>query len=360
MPHSSDRLFASAIDSFRLSGFVQIHHFTAPHAKDLWREVDDQRTINVKSTTTFLPGLLTGESEVSYREPAGSAQRGLGRQNDQMVRMAATGSLSSFRYGLSYRSAGKDYVKEADQTTRDLWGEWRLGFTMFKATLKESSNNVAGDSTVTRLRQRQEQLSLVVAQSAWPALNLSYTHAGSASTLDPEGISATRTGADTVDASLSYQASSWTAKLASTYSHGWTQSPAVSKTDQFVYALSGSYRPLPGVTLDTTISLKENVARMTGVKTESPTGALSMKYAPSQALTWTGGGSFGLSHSSDGLTNTRTFSAKQALSWNPALEAKLATALSLETGFQHTTDRANADHATSDLSALCRLQISGF
>lgn len=360
MTHSSDKLLTSAIDSFRLSSSVQTHHVTAPHAKDLWREVNDQRTVNMKATATFIPGLLAGEGEFSYREPTGPAQRGLDAQDDRMARMAASGTLGSIRYGLSYRSAGKDYVKEADHTTRDLWGEWRAGVATVKATVKESWNNVAGNAAVTRLRQRQEQLSLAMTQSVWPALNLSYTHAGTVSTLNPEGIAATRTGADTVDAAFSYQTPSWTAKLASTYSRGWTQSPAVSETDQFVYAFTGSYRPLTGVNIDPTITFKEDVARTTGVKTESPTGALSVKYAPSPTLTWTGAGSYGLSHSSDGLINTRAFSAKQALSWKAPLASKLTTAFSFETAFQRTTDHANADHATSDVSALCRLQIAGF
>ena len=360
-PHSSvlGNLFAGIGDSFRLTTSTQIHHLSATHAKDLWREIDDQRTVQVKAAATLLPGLLTGEGEVSYREADGHTFKGSGEPQDRMVRMAVTGTGSMIRYGLSYRSAGKDYAKDADQTTRDMWGEWRTGFATVRASLKENWNNVAHDPSQPRLRQRQENVALTLAQSAWPTLALSYGRTAAASAMEPEEGAATRAGSDTVDASLSYMAPTWTAKLASTYSLNRTQLPTMSETEQILYGISGSYRPLTGLSLDPSLTLKEEFSRSVGTRTESPTAALSMKYAPSQALTWTGAGSYGLSHSSDGQTNTRAFSAKQALSWKPALASKLGAAFSFETGFQRTTDRANADRATSDLSALFRLQIAG-
>ncbi len=357
---SSENPWLSLVDSFRLTSAIQVHHFTAPHAKDLWREVDDQRTVNLKTTATLIPGKLLGESELSYREPAAGLQAGLGRAQDQMVRMVLTGTFNTVRYGFSYRSAGKDYGKEADQATRELWGEWRAGPATVKATTRETSNNVAGNPTLTQLRQRQEQLSLAVAQSVWPGFNLSYAHAGTASTFDPEGVSAVRMESNTFAASLSYQTPVWTTKLGATYAHVSTQSPAISESDQLLYSFNGTYRPLATLGLDPAITLREDIAKTTGVKTETPTAALSLKYAPAPTLTWTGSGSYGLSRSTDGLTNSRAFSAKQAFSYKPLLASKLATAFSLETGFQRTTDRANADRATSDLSAFFRLQIAGF
>ncbi len=359
-PAQSEKPFAAAIESFRLVSSVQLHHFIAPHAKDLWREVDDQRTVNVKSSITVVPGLLAAETELSYRDTSNRPPRGLGSPADQMIRMGASGASGSFRYGLAYRSAGKDYVKDADQAVRDLWGEWRVGGTTFRASIKDDWNNVGGDAGVNRLVQRQERLTVAIPQSAWPAVNLSYTHAGTASALDPKGVTPTRSGADTVDAALSYQAASWTARLASTYAHTWTQSPAVSETDSVSYAITGSYRPSATMSLDPTLSIREDRAKTTGVTTEAPTGGLSVKYAPGPAFTWTGAGTYGLARSSDGLTNTRAISAKQALAWKPTVLPKLPTAFSLETAFQRTTDRANADRATSDLSALFRLQVTGF
>lgn len=88
---------------------------------------------------------------------------------------------------------------------------------------------------------------------------------------------------------------------------------------------------------------------------------MSMKYTPSAAVTWTGNGSYGLTHSTDGLVNTASFSAKNAVTWTPdRAEVPLPTTLSLETGYQQTTDRANADRKTIDFSALMRLQVAGF
>jgi hypothetical protein len=304
--------------------------------------------------------MLTGEGEVSYRELGGGTLRGLGEQQDQMVRMAITGTGSMIRYGLSYRSAGKNYAKDADQTTRDMWGEWRTGLATVKASLKESWNNVAHDPSQPRLRQLQENVALILAQSAWPALTLSYGRTAAASAIEPEGIAATRTGSEIVDASLSYMAPTWTAKLASTYSHSRTQLPAISETDQILYGISGSLRPVTGLSLDPSLTLKEEFFRSVGTKTESPTAALSMKYQATPAFTWTAGGSYGMSHSNDGVVNTRAFSAKNAVTWKALPHSMLQTAFSVETGFQRTTDRANADRATSDLSALFRLQIAGF
>lgn len=361
-PHSSvlGNLFAGIGASFRLTTSTQTHHLTATHAKDLWREIDDQHTVQVKTAAALLPGMLTGEGEVSYREADGNTFKGLGEPQDQMVRMAITGTGSMIRYGLSYRSAGKNYAKDADQTARDLWAEWKMGLATVKASVKESWNNVAHDPSQPRLRQLQENVALTLAQSAWPALALSYGRTAAASAMEPEGGAATRTGSDTVDASLSYMAPTWTAKLASTYSHNRTQLPTMSETEQIHYGISGSYRPLTGLSLDPSLTLKEEVYRSVGTRTESPTAALSMKYQATAALTWTAGGSYGISHSSDGLINTRSFSAKNAVTWKALPHSMLRTAFSLETGFQRTTDRANADRATSDLSALFRLQIAGF
>jgi hypothetical protein len=348
------------VESFRLTGMIQVHHFIAPHAKDLWRELDDQRTVDLKTSATLIPILLTGESELSSRDRSVAPQSGLGRPKDQMVRTALTGSYESVRYGLSYRSAGKDYVKEADQDAREAWGEWRAGFAIFKASVKETSNNVAGDRAITQLRQRQEVLSLTLAQSAWPGLNLSYTHSETASTLDPDGVAPTRMASDSLSSSLSYQAQTWTTAIGSTYVHGWSQAPAVTETDQIALNLSGSYRPSAAMSIDPALSLREDLSRTTGVRTESPTASLAMRYTPGPQLTWTGGGSFSSSRSTDGIINSRAFMAKQTFVYRPLLPRKLPAALSLEAGFQRTTDRANADRATNDLSALFRLQVAGF
>lgn len=362
--HSSQNSWTSIVDSFRLTSSVQVHRFTAPHAKDLWREVEDRRTVDLKTTATLVPKRLIGESEISYRQPIEGSPPGLGSSHDrQMVRMALNGTLDAFRYGTSYRSAGKEYVyvKDADKTMHDLWGEWRAGMATLRAAAKNSWSKVTADAIVTRLRQRQEQLSLALAPATGLALTLAYTHTATDGSTNQDGSPITQTESTMMDASLSYQASSWTAKLASSYTHGRVHSSAVSESDQFIYTLSGSYRPLVTVNIDPTITLKEDFAHATGVRTESPTAAMSMKYTPSAAVTWTGSGSYGLSQSTDGLVNTASFSAKNAVTWAPdRAEVPLPTTLSLETGYQQTTDRANADRKTTDFSALMRLQVAGF
>lgn len=237
--HRSQNSWISIVDSFRLTSSVQVHRFTAPHAKDLWREVEDQRTSDLKTTATLVPKKLIGESEISYRQPIEGSPPGLGSPHDrQMVRMALIGTLDAFRYGTSYRSAGKEYVKDAGKTMHDLWGEWRAGMATLRAAAKNSWSKVTADAIVTRLRQRQEQLSLALAPATGPALTFAYTHTATDGSTNQDGSPITQTESTTMDASLSYQASSWTAKLASSYTHGRVHSSAVSESDQFVYALT--------------------------------------------------------------------------------------------------------------------------
>jgi len=239
----------------------------------------DPRLFRVLEQTSFLNGRVMAEGEVAYSTPDSTALEGLGHAQRRMIRFGVTGEEGVFRYGLTYRSAGKTFATLQDQALRELWGEGRYGILRLRVSQSETWNNVDREPSRARLRQVTDRMLLAIARPNWPELTLSYSRGISSSELEPASVLPVRNRMDTLEGALSYGRGDWTAKLSSTYSlTGDLLNPAI-QTEGLLHAVSGSYRPVPSLTLAPSVTFREDRKRWSGVRSMVPAAALSLTAA---------------------------------------------------------------------------------
>src|SRR4249920_728667 len=162
--------------------------------RDLAPETDQPRTQGLLSSTTWLNGTFVTETEVA-RSKGGAdwLQSGIpgdtdGNASQRMVRLGLTGTAGSVRYGMRSRSAGQAFLIGPDQALREVWGEWKTGWTTLRSAIGEQWNNVAGDSTRSRLEQTYGRVDLAWKRPTWPDITLTYAQNSLNSALEPLGI----------------------------------------------------------------------------------------------------------------------------------------------------------------------------
>jgi hypothetical protein len=97
--------------------------------RDLTPETDGPRIKGLIAKMTWLKGKFTTESEIanSYggtdwldtRMPRDNRMD----RSRQMVRLGLTSTAGTFKYGLTYRNAGRAFLNGPDQANRELWGD---------------------------------------------------------------------------------------------------------------------------------------------------------------------------------------------------------------------------------------------
>ncbi len=174
------------------------------------------------------------------------------------------------------------------------------------------------------------------------------------------GVVPQRKAIETLEAALSSAQSSWSAKVASTYSlNRDALHPGVDMVGM-AHTFSGSYRLVNGLTITPSLGLREERQRWSGVRVETPSTALSLAYAQDKSWSMTASGSYSRTQSSDGLLDSRAFSAKGVLSWTVQRSSTIRATLSFEPAYRSHVDAVNRTRSVEDFSGLIRLQLAGF
>lgn len=342
--------------------------FTPPVAstrlRDLSPETDRARTEGFLASTKWLKGSLVSETEVANSMGGGewlqSKATGDTRNDSssRMVRMGLTGTTGTMRYGMTYRTAGQAFLNAPDQALRELWGEWKQGFTTLRTAFGQTWNNVAGDSTRARLEQTYGRIGMAWAKPSWPELSLTYAKSSLSSTLDPLGIVPQQTQSHVVEAAIAYSQPNWNARLASSYLLTNDLLRNGVETNTRIQILTASFRPLNTLTIQPMLAYREDVQPWSGVRTESPSGSLALHYKQSRQLFVSAVGNYASTRSSDGMTVTENVSGKGTLAWNLESSLTWTTLIAVEAGYSRLTNRVTPSADTEDVSGIVRLVLA--
>ncbi|MBI4400467.1 MAG: hypothetical protein HY581_02405 [Nitrospirae bacterium] len=328
--------------------------------KDVLLEKEEHRNLSFLGTTSLFEGKLVGEGEMTYSPSDPKTAQRTGDARHRLLRLGFTGTQGTLRYGVTYRSAGKAFTSLPDQAIRELWGEWQVGVTRLRSSLTEVWNNLDKDPSRPRMTQTQEKISLSLAPTPWPEISLSYTRGSASSSLEPTGVVPQRSQVDTLEGALSYTRTTWTARLASTYSLISDRLHPGVETEGWDHSFSGSYRPMNILTIAPTLSVREDRQRWSGVSTKTPSVALSLTYSPDKMFNFTAFGSYSKTHSTDGFIDSLASNAKSVVSWTFQGTSPLRTTLSFEAVYRNSLDAIRPARSTEDLSGLVRVQLAGF
>jgi len=339
---------------------------TPSRLKDLTPETERARTQGLLASVTWLKGTFVTETEVANNVGgAGWLQSKIpgDTHNDastRMVRLGLTGTAGTVRYGMLYRTAGQAFFNGPDQAMREIWGEWKSGWTTLRSTIGQLWNNVAGDSTRSRMEQTYQRVSLAWNRPAWPNLALTYAQNSLSSTIDPIGIAPQQMHNDTLEAALAYNGKNWNARFASSYIFGKDLLRNGAGNNVKTEVVTASFRPFNTLTIAPTLVYREEMQEWSGVRIESPTASLALQYKQSQRLLISAMGNYTGTHSSDGLIDSANIGGKGSLSWDVQPSRTWRTSISFEAGYNRLTNHITPSAGMENISGLIRLVLAGF
>jgi hypothetical protein len=193
----------------------------------------------------------------------------------------------------------------------------------------------------------------------WPDLDVAYRHARSDSAPQPAYVAPAHSGADTVEAGMSFSRSDWTARVLSSYAAGEELWLNGSGTRERGHTLSGSYRFTDSVTVAPSLVYREVSQGWSAARTDIPSATLSLTYAPLRDLKLATEGSYSRTLSTDRLMDRDAYQIKTEMSLTARRSSSIETTLSIDAGYQNSKDRLSASGPLEDVSGFLRLRISG-
>ena len=337
---------------------------TSPRLRDIAPETNQPRTQGLLSSTTWLNGIFVTETEVAQsqagadwlqnRIPGDTGSDAAQR----MVRLGLTGTAGSFRYGMLSRSAGLGFLNGPDQALREVWGEWKTGSTTLRSVVGEQWNNVAGDSTRSRMEQTYGRVVLSWKRPDWPDISLTYAHNSLNNALEPLGIAPQRSQNHTLESALAYNSMTWNARLASSYIFGSDLLRGGAETTVRMQMLTAAFRPLNTLTISPTLGYREEMQDWSSVRIHSPSASVALQYTQSPQVLISAMGNYAGIRSSDGLIDTEHVGGRGKLAWDLQRSQTWTTLISLEAGYNRTTNRVMPSVGTEDISGLVRLVVA--
>jgi hypothetical protein len=336
----------------------------SPRLRDLAPETDQPRTQGLLSSTTWLNGTFVTETEVARSQGGADWLQSRipgdtgGDASQRMVRLGLTGTAGSVRYGILSRSAGQAFLTGPDQARREVWGEWKTGWTTLRSAIGEQWNNVAGDSTRSRLEQTYGRVDLAWKRPTWPDITLTYAHNSLNSALEPLGIAPQRSHNHTLESALAYNGMGWNARLASSYILGSDLLRGGAENTVRMQMLTAAFSPLNTLTISPTLGYREEVQDWSGVRTHSPSASVALQYRQSQQVLISAMGNYAGTRSSDGLIDTEHVGGKGRLAWDFQRSQAWTTLISLEAGYNRMTNHVTPAAGREDISGLLRLVLA--
>lgn len=332
--------------------------------RDLSPETERPRTQGLLASTKWLNGTLVTETEVANSLGGTGWLQGKipGDTRDdtsnRMVRLSLTGTSGTVRYGMTNRTSGQAFFNGPDQAMREVWGEWKSDWTTIRTAVGQLWNNVAGDSTRSRMEQAYGRVGLAWNRPAWPDLNLTYTNSSLSSALEPLGVTPQRLHNHSLEAALAYNSMRWNARVASSYILGNDLLRNGAATNVKMQMSTASFRPLNTLTIAPTVTYREELQEWSGVRINSPAATLALHYEQSQQLLFSATGNYTSMRSSDRLIDTENVGGKGILAWSLQQSQAWATMIAFEAGYNRLTNRVTPSADTEDISGLVRFVLA--
>lgn len=336
----------------------------SPRLRDLAPETDQPRTQGFLSSTTWLNGTFVTEGEVARSlGGAGWLQSRIpgdtrGDAAQRMVRLGLTGTSGSIRYGILSRSSGQAFLNGPDQALREVWGEWKTGWITLRSAIGEQWNNVAEDSTRSRLEQTYRRVGLAWTRPTWPDITLIYAHNSLSSALDPLGIAPQRSQNHTLESAFAFNGMDWNARLASSYILGSDLLRGGAESTARMQMLTAAFRPLNTLAISSTLGYREEAQNWSGVRINSPSASVALQYRQSQQLLISAMGNYASTRSSDRLIHTELVGGKGILAWDLQRSQTWTTLISFEAGYNRMINYVVPSANTEDISGLIRVVLA--
>jgi hypothetical protein len=240
-----------------------------------------------------------------------------------MARFGLKSNWQDFTYGADYKSLAKGYTPAggtlADHSRDEvlIWGERRLGLFNLRGSIGESWERV----------------------------------------FDAADLRVTRTAAT----ALQINQARWGGSLSTSYGLVDQGSGQNEESAVLINKLTTSFRPSDFLLLEPNFSIKEERNQSTGVRTQTPTSALSFTYSPLQsAFRLSGATSFSRIFNLDGTNDVRIHGTSAAVDWKLGKFLGRDDILSFTFNYNRHLDHVFRSNSHGGVSSMLQFKIAGF
>lgn len=339
-PYASTRLrdLSPETDSPRIKGLV---------AKMNWLKdtiVTETEIANSYGGTGWLDNRMTGDSRTD--------------PSKQMMRLGLMGITGTFKYGVAYRYAGQAFFNAPDQSTREVWGEWKTSAVTLRSAAGQLWNNVAEDTTRPRMMQTYSRLSMGLTKPSWPELTLTYARNSLVTLFEPIGIIPQRTQSHTLEGAMGYQSLRWNVRLSSSYALTSDLLRGGAQSNVRAHLLTASFRPINTVIISPMVGYREEIQDTSGIRIDSPSASLALQYKQSRRLFISATANYATSRSNDRQIDSENVGGKGSLMWDVQQSSEWSTLIAIEAGYTRASNRVMPSADTEDISGLVRLVVA--
>lgn len=337
---------------------------TISRLRDLFPEMERRRTNGLLANTIWFNGAFATDAEISTAQGGkswlettipGDTRH---HDSDRLVRFGLARTDHHLSYGVRYRHAGHAYLQTPDQEDREIWGEWRQGWAHVKSSVGNRLNNVEGDPTKPRFERMYGQIALSLARPSWPELKLRYANEFTRNTQVTADQAAQRTRAQIFESSLAYQRLRWNIRLSSSYTINRDLMQGTAKRTIRNQLLAAVFRPLNAFTVTPTLGYRQEIDDWSGLKINSPSASLTLRYNQNRRLHFSASGNYGNSRSNDGLIDYEKIGGRGTVSWNLRPTAAWKAIVAVEAGYNRLFNRITPASGTEDIMGLVRLVLA--
>ena len=274
------------------------------------------RYFDVLASSSHFDGKLVGEGELAY------STLGFSNAPDDrptMSRLGLRGSWNKLSYGLSYRAFGSGFISTAGvkvdraRDENEIWSEYDFQLFRLRTTFTEWREKSANQLVLTR----------------------------------------------TAATSFNWSKPTWSASLLSSYSLSGNREDCQSLA--FTNGISLAYRPAAFLTVQPSLSFKEDWDGVSGFRTDTPTAGLAVIGSPHPNIQLVGRASYASGLSDDPLKISSTVNTAAGVNWKlgPSFLGDQSVSFQLE----YKTDvrpHVLVQSPQANLTGMLQFKLAGF
>ena len=282
-----------------------------------------RRYLNFLATSSSPAGGLITEGEVSYSILDSLEPQCDCGEEPRMLRLSLKDSWAGFSFGADYQSLGKGFTfvtgEKMDQSRDEgrFWGEHSVGPVNLRGSIGES----------------------------WERLT------------EINEFRLTKTAAT----GINFNRARWGGGWVSSFSLVGEGEDAGHDRTVFTQTLTSAYRPVSGLTLGSSLSIKQERITSTGIRTDTPGAGLTVLYTPfRQRFSLSGSTAYTRSFNAGGSSNVGAVDLMAGMNWKLGKFWAKDDVLSFNLKYNRQLDFASPGASHEDFAGMLQLKIFGF
>jgi hypothetical protein len=282
-----------------------------------------RRYLNFHAMSSSPAGGLITEGEFSYSLLDSLEPQCDCGEEPRMLRLSLKDRWAGFSFGADYKSLGKGFTaltgEKMDQSRDEgwVWGERSLGPLNLRGTVGESWERL---TEVNEFRLTK-----------------------------------------TATTGINFNRARWGGGWVSTFSLVGEGEDGSDDRTVFTQTLTGAYRPVSGLTLGSSLSIKQERNTNTGIKIDTPGAGLTVLYTPfREGFSLNGSTAYTRTFNAGGSSNGGTVDLIAGMNWKLGKFWAKDDVLSFNLKYNRQLDFASPGASQEDFAGMLQLKIFGF